>query len=150
MRGRILGLDPGERRVGVAVADPTGTIASPDRYVDRSKEEVGPTIARLCEELGVSVIVVGLPLALDGTEGPSAIAARHFGEDMAVSTGVSVEYYDERFTSHTADQALITGGVRRKKRKEKRDQVAAAVMLQGYLDRRRYDARQHTNDDPSA
>ena len=147
MSGRIIGLDPGERRIGVAVADPTGTIASPNRYVDRLNEDVGEAIAGLCKELDVRVIVIGLPVALDGTEGPSAIAARRFGDDIAAHTGARVEFYDERFTSLTADQALITGGVRRKKRKEKRDQVAAAVMLQGYLDRRRYDAGPRDDED---
>ena len=147
MSGRIIGLDPGERRIGVAVADPTGTIASPSRYVDRKGEDVGETIAKLCTDLDVRIIVIGLPLALDGTEGPSAIAARSFGDEIAANTGVKVEFYDERFTSLTADQALITGGVRRKKRKEKRDQVAAAVMLQGYLDRRRYDAGPRSTED---
>lgn len=140
MTGRIIGLDPGERRVGVAVADPTGTIASPDRYIDRTKANAVNAVADVCEELDVSLIVVGLPVALDGREGPSARAARAFGSEIAEATGVEVVYQDERFTSVTADQALISGGVRRRKRKEKRDQVAAAVMLQGYLDHRRHDA----------
>ena len=115
--------------------------------MDRKGEDVGETIAKLCTDLDVRIIVIGLPLALDGTEGPSAIAARSFGDEIAANTGVKVEFYDERFTSLTADQALITGGVRRKKRKEKRDQVAAAVMLQGYLDRRRYDAGPRSTED---
>jgi putative Holliday junction resolvase len=139
LSGRIIGLDPGERRIGVAIADPTGTIASPDRYIDRQSVDAGVVITELCRDLEVAVIVVGLPIALDGREGPSAIAAREFGDMVHQVTGITVEYHDERFTSVTADQALISGGVRRKKRKEKRDQVAAAVMLQGYLDRRRYD-----------
>jgi putative Holliday junction resolvase len=143
---RIIGLDPGERRIGVAIADPTGTIASPDRYIDRQLTDPDTEIADLCEELGVGVIVVGLPIALDGREGPSAMAAREFGEMVRQATGIKVEYHDERFTSVTADQALISGGVRRRKRKEKRDQVAAAVMLQGYLDRRRYDDGPGNND----
>ena len=146
MTGRIIGLDPGERRIGVAIADPTGTIASPDRYIDRRAVDPGAEIAALCRELDVCVIVVGLPISLDGREGPSAIAAREFGAMVHEVTQVDVEYHDERFTSVTADQALISGGVRRKKRKEKRDQVAAAVMLQGYLDRRRYDDGPGNND----
>jgi putative Holliday junction resolvase len=136
---RTIGLDPGERRVGVAVADPTGTIASPDRYIDRATQDPIQVISELCSDLGVDTIVIGLPIALDGREGPSAAAARAFGEEVAKGTGVTVVYQDERYTSVTAEQALISGGMRRKKRKEKRDQVAAAVMLQGYLDARRYD-----------
>ena len=137
---RIIGLDPGERRVGVAVADPTGTIASPDRFIDRTKENVVETVAEMCDELGVSLIVVGLPISLDGSEGPAARAARHLGAEIAAGVDVEVVYHDERFTTVTADQALISGGVRRKKRKDKRDQIAAAVMLQAYLDARRNDA----------
>ena len=138
MSGRIIGLDPGERRIGIAIADPTGTIASPDHYIDTKTHEPVEAIARLCKELDVTTIVVGLPLALDGREGPSATAARAFGGSVAEATGIAVDYHDERFTSVTAEQALISGGVRRKKRKEKRDQIAAAVMLQGYLDSQKY------------
>ena len=148
MTGRIIGLDPGERRVGIAVADPTGTIASPERYIDTATEEPEAAIADLCRELGVATIVIGLPVALDGREGPSAQAARTLGAKVEQATGITVEYHDERFTSVTAEHALISGGVRRKKRKEKRDQVAAAVMLQGYLDARRYDAERR-NDNPA-
>ncbi len=137
---RIIGLDPGERRVGVAVADPTGTIASPDRFIDRTKENVLDAVVTMCNELDVSLIVVGLPISLDGTEGPAAEAARRFGTEVAGVVDVDVVYHDERFTTVTADQALISGGVRRRKRKDKRDQVAAAVMLQTYLDARRHDA----------
>ena len=125
--------------MGVAIADPTGTIASPDRFIDRGTQEAEVAIAELCEELGVDTIVIGLPLALDGREGPSAQAAREFGALVEEATGATVRYHDERFTSVTAEHALISGGVKRKKRKQKRDQVAAAVMLQGYLDARRYD-----------
>ncbi|VAW08772.1 hypothetical protein MNBD_ACTINO01-1742 [hydrothermal vent metagenome] len=137
---RIIGLDPGERRVGVAVADPTGTIASPDRFIDRAKENVVDAVADMCDELAVSLIVVGLPISLDGTEGPAAQAARRLGSEVAAGVDVEVVYHDERFTTVTAEQALISGGVRRRKRKDKRDQIAAAVMLQAYLDARRHDA----------
>ncbi len=146
--GRIIGIDPGERRVGVAVADPTGTIASPDRFIDRTRENVLDALGRICEELDVSLIVVGLPIGLDGVEGRSAEAARRLGEQITESIGVPVEYHDERFTSLTADQALIAGGVRRRERKERRDQVAAAVMLQGYLDARSHDAGHRNSDQP--
>jgi len=138
--GRILGLDPGERRIGVAIADPTGTIASPDRFIDRTEVDVASAIKELSDELGVSLIVVGLPLSLDGHEGSSAQAARQFGVSLERATGIDVVFQDERFTTKTAEDALISGGVKRKKRKVIRDQVAAAVMLQNYLDRRRNDA----------
>ena len=90
----------------------------------------------MCEEHGVARVVVGLPTGLSGTEGPSAKAARTFGDLVAKATGLPVEYQDERFTTVTAEAALLEGGVRRDKRREVRDKVAAAVILQTYLDRK--------------
>jgi len=148
VKERILGLDPGERRIGVAVADPTGTIASPDRYIDRTEVDVASAIRDLCREFDVSMVVIGLPLNLDGREGSSARSARDFGELVEEATGMDVVFQDERFTSKTAEDALISGGVRRKKRRETRDQVAAAVMLQNYLDRRRNDAGSGYDGEP--
>lgn len=145
MTGRVLGLDPGERRIGVAVSDPTGTIASPVRYIDTTRDTVDESLRELCEEWDVALIVVGLPINLDGSEGASATMARRVGALAAAATGLAVEFHDERFTSHTAEAALLSGGVKRRKRKEKRDQIAAAVMLQGWLDRRSNEA---TNDTP--
>ncbi|MCZ7533226.1 MAG: Holliday junction resolvase RuvX [Acidimicrobiia bacterium] len=139
MTNRIIGLDPGERRIGVSVSDPTGTIASPERYIDTKVDDVDQTLVELCETTGATKIVVGLPVNLDGSEGPSAQRARVFAAHVRDVTGVDVEFHDERFTSHTAESALIAGGVKRRARKEKRDQVAAAVMLQSYLDRQSYD-----------
>ncbi len=135
MTGRILGLDPGERRIGVAVSDLTGTIASPVRYIDTQSESVLDAVSAMCDEEGVVTVVVGLPIGLDGSEGASAERARAFGAEVAEATGLPVEFQDERFTSHTAETALIAGGMKRKARKETRDKVAAAVMLQNYLDR---------------
>lgn len=140
MTGRLLGLDPGERRIGVALSDSTGTIATPVRYIDATLENAFDMIRDLCFEYEVSGVVVGLPVSLDGSEGPSAQKARTFSESVRKVTGLPVHLQDERFTSHTAESALISGGVQRKKRKEKRDQVAAAVMLQSFLDRRSNDA----------
>ena len=140
MTARFLGLDPGERRIGVALSDLTGTIATPVRYIDTVKEQVLDVIKDFSEENQVMAIVIGLPVSLDGSEGPSAQKARLFGESVAEHTGVPVHFHDERFTSHTAETALIAGGVSRKARKEKRDQIAAAIMLQSFLDRRAHDA----------
>lgn len=140
MTGRIIGLDPGERRIGVAVSDPSGTIASPVRYIDTKTEPVDEVLKDICSTSEAVLIVVGLPVSLDGSEGPSAVKARDFGARAAAATGLDVEFQDERFTSRTAEAALISGGVKRRARKEKRDQIAAAVMLQSYLDRRRHDA----------
>ena len=133
---RILGLDPGERRVGVALSDPTGTIASPHSVIDRRSVELTEAVRSLCEEHDVEQIVVGLPTGLSGVEGPSAKAARTVGTSVADATGLPVEYQDERFTTVTAEAALLEGGVRRAKRRDVRDKVAAAVILQTYLDRK--------------
>jgi putative Holliday junction resolvase len=137
---RYLGLDPGERRVGVALSDATGTIATPVRYIDTRRDDVPSVVSEICAENEVTAIVVGLPVSLDGSEGPAVAMARSLGASVADATELPVHYHDERFTSHTAETALIEGGVSRKARKEKRDQIAAAVMLQSYLDRRSNDA----------
>jgi putative Holliday junction resolvase len=138
--GRVLGLDPGQRRIGVAISDASRTIASPVRYIDAMAADVAQELRVICDEYEVTAVVIGLPVNLDGSEGPSAIAARGFAAMVSEATGLDVEFQDERFTSLTAEAALIEGGVSRKGRKEKRDQVAAAVMLQSFLDRRSHDA----------
>ncbi len=138
MTGRILGLDPGERRIGVARSDATGTIASPVEFIDVKATDHEQRITDLCTEWEISAIVVGLPLSLDGTEGPAATKSREFGTQLENVTGLPVVYHDERFTTVTAEQALLEGGVKRRSRTTKRDQIAAALMLQGFLDRRRY------------
>lgn len=144
---RILGLDPGERRVGVALSDPTGTIASPHSVIDRRSVELADAVRMLCEENDVQRIVIGLPTGLSGTEGPSAKAARAMGDAVADATGLSVEYQDERFTTVTAEAALLEGGVRRSKRRDVRDKVAAAVILQTYLDRKEPPGDRTTGND---
>lgn len=144
MTGRILGLDPGERRIGIAISDATGTIASPVEFIDVRTRNHEQRIKDLCVEWEIAAVVVGLPLSLDGTEGPAAAKARDFGEMVESLTGLPVGYHDERFTTVTAEQALLEGGVKRRSRTSRRDQVAAAVMLQGFLDQRRY---RHGNDD---
>ena len=142
---RVLGLDPGERRIGVAVADATGTIASPHSVIDQRHADVPESLRRIIDEYEVELIVVGLPVQLSGQEGSSAKAARAFAATVSDATGLPVALQDERFTTVTAEEALLEGGVRRRQRREVRDKVAAAVMLQGYLDSRRND-----NDDRNA
>ena len=121
MTGRALGLDPGKRRIGIAVSDPSRTIASPLRFIDTKVADVVHVLRDICTEYEVTVVVVGLPLNLDGSEGASAKAARDFAEVVHEATGLDVELQDERFTSVTAEAALIEGGCTRKSRKEKRD-----------------------------
>lgn len=133
--GRLLGLDYGTKRVGVAISDTSRLIASPFAVVEASA-----TLSALDEILAteeVDAIVVGLPLSLSGEEGPSAVAARKFGRKVAEHTGLEVMLVDERFTTKVAEEALIAGGVRRAKRRDIRDKMAATVMLQGHLDSQR-------------
>lgn len=134
--GRVLGVDLGSRRIGLAVSDPTGTIASPYSVVARGGDvaEDYRRIAEAAAELGAELVVVGLPRSLSGTEGRAALAARAEAAALAAATGLEVEVADERFTTVTAQQALVAGGVRRAARRAVVDKVAAAVMLQSYLD----------------
>ena len=134
--GRLLGLDPGERRIGVALSDPIGIIASPHSVLDHRTGDVLAEIRAICREFEVETIVVGLPTMLSGREGTAAEKARFFGNRVGEATGCEIVFFDERFTTVQAESALLEGGVRRRKRKEKIDMVAAAVMLQSYLDGR--------------
>lgn len=136
--GRVLGLDPGETRIGVALSDPSGIIAQPFTVVAR-REGAAARIAAIVAEHDVIEIVVGLPVSLDGTEGSAAERARALGAEVEEETGREVAYFDERFTTVQAEQALLDSGMRRRERRDVRDKVAAAIMLQGYLDVRRRD-----------
>ena len=145
---RIMGLDPGEARIGVALSDPTGTIASPSGFIDARSADAVTAIRDRAEAEGCRRIVIGLPLRLDGTEGPAAERSRELGRSIGAGSDLEVVYHDERFTTVTAEQALLEGNVRRRKRTETRDAVAAAVMLQGYLDRQAHDGRHGDDPDP--
>lgn len=134
--GRALGLDPGQRRIGVAISDPLGMIAQPHSVIDRQEEEPLDAIRNLVLDYDVSVVVIGLPISLSGREGPAAEAARVFAAEVSEAVDCEVELMDERFTSVRAEQSLLEANVRRERRRIVRDKVAAAVMLQAYLDRR--------------
>jgi putative Holliday junction resolvase len=140
---KAVGLDLGERRIGVAVSDRAGTLASPWTVIERSGERGTDhaRVAALLAEVGAERVVVGLPLSLQGTEGPAARAAREEAEALAQVVGVPVELADERLTTVTADRALRAGHRRGERSGSRRrrvvDQVAAAVMLQAFLDRHR-------------
>ncbi len=147
--GRVLALDPGERRIGVAVSDPTGTISSPLTVLDARAGDLADRLRALCDEWDVATIVVGLPVGLNGREGPAAAAARRLGAVAADATGRQVEMLDERYTTRMAEAALVEGNVRRRERRGKIDMVAAAVLLQGYLDARRQRMRTSEEEDGS-
>lgn len=139
--GRVLGIDLGSRRIGVAVSDPDRVVASPDQVIQRSGDEARDrrAIATAAAEWEATLLVVGLPLSLDGSDGPAAIAARREAERLAEVTGLPVETYDERFTTVSAERALTEQNVRGADRRKVIDMVAAAVLLQAWLDRRSQD-----------
>ena len=132
--GRVLALDPGTRRVGVAVSDPLGITAQPHSVLDAEDPDLMGQIVRLGADLGVERIVVGLPVSLNGTEGPAAATARTFAAAVAGATGLPVDLADERFTSVSAERVLVAAGLSGRRRRAVRDRVAAAVLLQAYLD----------------
>lgn len=132
---RVLGIDYGTRRVGAAVSDPTRTIASPLEVYERSSRERDASHYReLVAEEGVARIVVGLPLHTGGGESELSRQARNFGRWLAEVTERPVAFADERYTTRQADELLMDHGFRRKGRKERRDMLAAQILLQAYLD----------------
>ena len=134
IEGRVIGLDPGERRIGVALSDPAAVIAQPHTVIDRRDGKPMDAIRAIVEQFDVETIVIGLPVSLSGDEGAAAEAARAFGGEVQSAIGRNLFYWDERFTSVQAEQALLESGMRRDRRRTTRDMVAAALMLQGFLD----------------
>lgn len=137
---RILGIDYGERRIGLAISDPTATIAQPLPTLVRRRGKRPPVqaVAELVRGHDVAEIVIGLPLTLEGTENEWTAEVRAFGDALADRTGVPVNFIDERFTSVRAEQAVRASGLRRTQREEKArvDAAAAILILQAFLDRR--------------
>jgi putative Holliday junction resolvase len=133
-------VDLGSRRIGLALSDASGTLASPldvlTRSEDRSRDHAA--ILGAAREHGAATIVVGLPRSLSGGVGPAAREARAEIEELRAAAGpdIEVEEFDERFTTVIAQRSLVEAGVRRDARRQVVDKVAAAVMLQSYLDAR--------------
>jgi putative Holliday junction resolvase len=127
---RVLALDVGERRIGVAVSE--GLLATPHGVIHRrSKAQDFAAVARMVTELGAERVVVGLPLSLNGDVGPQARRVMRYAQALARALPVPVELYDERYSTVTADELLAEGG--RKRRRTPIDAAAAAVILQEYL-----------------
>ncbi len=136
---RILALDLGERRIGVAVSDPTGLLATPLQAIDRTRTPSAVSeIVRLAEEYGACEIVVGLPTTLSGRAGTQVRRANRFVDALADETSVPVILRDERYTSVQAERLLREAGGRQPSRDKGRvDSAAAALILQAHLDSRR-------------
>lgn len=135
---RFLAIDPGERRLGIAVSDPTGIIAVPVEVIERTgwAKDLA-RLRRLVELYQITEVVVGRPLTAAGTVGPQARAAARFAERLRAALTVPVTEVDERYTTVAAERSLREGGARRQRRRSRRDAVAAALILQPLLDRMR-------------
>jgi putative Holliday junction resolvase len=135
---RALGVDLGSKRIGIAVSDISGTVASALTTVHRSssRRHDHAAIAKLVRDEEAEVVVIGLPLSLDGSNGPAARAAQTEARQLASVVGVPVTMYDERFTTVTAERGMLEAGLDAKQRRKVVDKVAAAVMLQAWLDHR--------------
>jgi len=132
---RILALDPGTRRIGVAVSDEGKIIAQPLEFIPTEPSEgVLVRLKALIAEKEVELILVGMPRNMDGTYGPAASKAQELVGALKAAITVPVKTWDERLTSAQANRLLIQGNVRRDKRKQKVDAIAAAILLQSYLD----------------
>jgi len=134
--GRVLALDWGTRRLGVALSDPTRLIAQPLTTLSRRAGHRPPVreILDLITRHEVSLVVVGLPLTLEGEEGDAAAAARALGEAVARRSGVAVTWWDERLSTAAALRSARAAGVRDRDSRERIDQMAAVVILQSWLD----------------
>lgn len=137
---KVLAVDYGRKRVGLAVSDPLGITARPLDALIRSGPGTGEVIDGIlkeCEEENAGRIVVGLPVQMDGTEGLAAEEVRRFVEELRARTELPVEQEDERLSSRAAHAVMKDAGVKHKKRKERVDSAAALIVLQSFLAKRK-------------
>ena len=132
--GRLLGIDYGERRIGVAVTDPSGTIAMPREVITvRSSDEALNALTKLCEAVAPERVIVGLPLNMDGSAGPMAQRVEAFAVRLRGAVQMPVETWDERLSTSEVERVLIAADMSRQRRRQVVDKLAAQVMLQSYL-----------------
>lgn len=132
---RIMGLDVGEKRIGIAISDPMGWTAQGHSVLQRSVLETDiKTIGQLCQDYEVEIIVVGLPRNMDGSIGPKAVEVQEFAQLLEKNLGINIAYWDERLTTKSAERILIEADVSRRRRKQVIDKMAAVHILQAYLD----------------
>lgn len=144
---RVLALDVGERRIGVAMSDASGTLAAPLTTVrTRSRTHAVAQIVALVRQHDVVEVVVGWPLNMDGKVGPQAMQVRAFADELEAALGYEVRLFDERLTTVVADQILRDMGLKPEKRRERIDEVAASVILQDYLDHHRARRQAHSDE----
>lgn len=137
---RALGLDIGDRRVGIAVSDETGTIARGHGvYIRQGPDADAGHLAKVAHEAHAEVLVVGLPLNMDGSEGEQAAKVRELAAALAATAGLPLHYVDERWTTMEAERALSEMEAPKRKKRALRDELAAVLILQAWLDRKRLD-----------
>ncbi len=135
---RILGIDFGEKRIGLALSDPLGfTAQSLDTLIRQNKNQVLRDLSVLCKERGIGEVVIGLPVNMDGSVGPKAKEVLDLIPKMEASLGVPVKTWDERLTSKQAGRLMIEEGLSRRKQRAKSDSLAAILILQSYMESRR-------------
>jgi len=132
---RLIGLDPGSKTVGVALSDPSRMVASPTEHLKRGKfRDLAARLEALVKTEEVGGLIVGLPLNMDGSEGPSAQSARQFAENLAARLEIPVALWDERLSTAAVERTLIDADLSRRRRAKVVDKLAAAYILQGALD----------------
>jgi putative Holliday junction resolvase len=138
---RLLGLDVGQKTLGIAVCDEDERVATPLRTLARRGGQADlEEVARLAEEQEIGGLVLGLPLDLNGREGDAALRVRALGAALSAHLSLSVHYWDERFSTAAAERALLEGDVRRRRRRQVVNHVAAALILQSFIDHRHGEA----------
>jgi len=141
---KVIGLDLGEKRIGAAVSDESGRIALPTATIsgDRPASEIIADLLDLADQHGAERIVIGMPTSLSGEAGPAAQKVAQFARALAAETSIQVIMWDERLTTALAEKTMIAADVKRRQRRQKIDKVAAALILQNYLDAH---TDEHTN-----
>ncbi|TDA64487.1 MAG: Holliday junction resolvase RuvX [Clostridia bacterium] len=139
---RVMGFDVGDKTLGVAVSDPTGLIAQGLTTLRRQGGQEMQAVKELLQQYQVEGIVVGLPLNTNGTSGPQAAKTREWGRRLSEESGLPVVFWDERLSTVAAERVLLEGDISRRKRRKVIDKLAASIILQSYLDRRRLDRQE--------
>lgn len=133
---RVLGLDLGSKRIGLALSDVSRTVATPMETLKRAKfAQNARELLDIAEEHGIGAFIIGLPINLDGSEGPAAQSARAFVRNLAAKTDIPIALWDERLSTAAVERTLLDADASRKRRAEVIDKMAAAYILQGALDR---------------
>lgn len=148
---RFLGIDPGRKRIGLAISDLGETFSHPFKVLARrTLEQVVGEVAEICRQEEVGAIVMGHPLNMDGSRGPAALEAEQLAALIAKATGLPMQMWDERLSSVTAERSLLEADLTRAKRRKKIDKVAAQIILQGFLDARARRAQDDRRRSPDA